>query len=83
MAGPMKATKAQVQGMLRDMEKSFERERNAMRTQRYAAEEALANRYIAEMKRRAAEYGFELVGAQAWRQNQQYQPGYTVIYKIK
>jgi hypothetical protein len=54
----LKATKEQVKQMLKDMEASFMRERNAARVKALEAEGALAQKYADEMKRRAAQYGY-------------------------
>lgn len=56
----LKATKEQVKQMLKDMDASFMRERNAKRVQALEAETALAQKYADDMKRRAAQYGFDV-----------------------
>lgn len=58
MAGPMKAEKAQVQQMLKDIRRAYMMKRAELRQQAYNAERELAARYAAEMNRRAAEYGY-------------------------
>lgn len=54
----LKATKEQVKQMLKDMDASFMRERNALRVKAFEAEGALAQKYADDMKRRAAQYGY-------------------------
>jgi hypothetical protein len=58
MAGPsMEASKAQVRQLLKDLDSSFMRDRNALRARALEEEGNLARKYADEMKRRAAEYG--------------------------
>lgn len=58
MAGPMKADKAQVRQVLRDVESAYMAKRRELRQQAYEAERALAAQYAAEMNQRAAQYGY-------------------------
>ena len=58
MAGPMKADKAQVRQMARDIERAYMLERSAARGRAFDAEKAIAQKFADEINRRAAEYGY-------------------------